>query len=60
MNFVIQNSAKSNITYASVVKKVPTAITFENVKYLDTHMKAEKGKACYAMNGDANNAFGLF
>ena len=59
-NFVIQNSADDDITYASVVEKVQAAVTIQDVKSLDIYVKAEEGKAYYVVNGEAAGAVDLF
>ncbi len=59
-NFVIQNSAEEGITYASVIEKVQTAVTIQDVTSLDIYVKAEEGKAYYVVNGEAAGAVDLF
>ena len=59
-NFVIQNSADDGITYASVVEKVQAAVTIKDVTSLDIYVKAEEGKAYYAVNGESAGAIDPF
>ena len=59
-NFVIQNSADYGISYESVIERVQSAITAQEVSSLDIYVKAEEGKAYYVVNGETAGAVDLF